>query len=77
MLLSSTNKLFRADPNYIKEMQTNWETFVMERDKKFYLEIRVILMKCLFDLGLTFHLDLVSKMFSSVSFSYKNYKRER
>ena len=64
MLLSSTNKLFRADPNYIKEMQTNWETFVMERDKKFYLEIRVILMKCLFDLG-------------SVSFSYKNYKRER
>ena len=77
MLLSSTNKLFRADPNYIKEMQTNWETFVMERDKKFYLEIRVILMKCLFDLSLMFHLDLVSKMFSSVSFSYKNYKRER
>ena len=77
MLLSSPNKLFRADPNYIKEIQINWETFVMERDKKFYLETRVILMKCLFDLSLMFHLDLVSKMFSSVSFSYKNYKRER
>ena len=34
MLLSSQNEIFKADLNYIKEMQINWESFVVVRDKK-------------------------------------------
>ena len=42
MLLSSQNKVFRADPYYIKEMQINWESLII-RDKKFHIEIRALL----------------------------------
>ena len=35
MLLSSQNKVFRADANCIKEMQINYESFVIVRNKKF------------------------------------------
>ena len=66
MFLSSQNKLLRADPNYIKEMPINWESFVFVKDKKFNVEIRVFLMTC-----------LLFSTFSSVSFSYNNYNRER
>ena len=41
---------FRADRNYIKDMQINGESSVVVRDKKFHVEIRVLLMTCLFDL---------------------------
>ena len=68
MLLSSQNKVFRADPNYIQKMQINWENFVIVREKEFHVETRVSSMTCLFELFLTRRLDLVSKMFSSVSF---------
>ena len=77
MLLSSQNKAFRADLDYIKEIQINLESFVIVRDKKFHVELRAFLITCLFDLFLTCLLDLVSKMFTSVSFSYNSYKRER
>ena len=77
MLLSSQKKGFRTDPNYIKEMKINWESFVIVRDKKFHVEIRVFLMTCLSELFLTCLLDLVSKMFNSVSFCYNSYERER
>ena len=50
MLLSSQNRVFRADRNYIKDMQINGESSVVVRDKKFHVEIRVLLMTCLFDL---------------------------
>ena len=43
------NIVFRADPNYINEMQINWESFVIIRDKKSHVEIRVFLMICLLD----------------------------
>ena len=77
MLLSTQNKAFRADLDFIKEIQINWESFVIVRDKKFHVELRAFLITCLFDLFLTCLLDLVSKMFTSVSFSYNSYKRER
>ena len=51
--------MFRVDPNYIKDMQINWESFVIVRDKKFDVAIGVLLMTCLFDLFLTCLLDLV------------------
>ena len=35
MFFSSQNKVFRTDPNYVKEMQMNWESFVTVRDKNF------------------------------------------
>ena len=41
MLLSSQNKWFRADPNYIKEMEIKLENFAIVRDKKFPVEIRI------------------------------------
>ena len=50
MILSSQNKVFWADPNYIKEIQINWESFVTARDKKLHDEIRVFLKTCLFHL---------------------------
>ena len=50
MLLSSENRVFRTDRNYIKDMQINGESSVVVRDKKFHVEIRVLLMTCLFDL---------------------------
>ena len=50
MLLSSQNTVFRADLNYIKEMQINWESLVIVRDKKFHAKIRIFLMTCLCDL---------------------------
>ena len=31
-------------PNYIKEMQINWKSFVIVRDTKFHIEIRVFWM---------------------------------
>ena len=77
MLLSSQNEIFKADLNYIKEMQINWESFVVVRDKKNYVEIRVILMSYLFDLFFSFSFGFVSKMFSSGSFYSNNCKRER
>ena len=40
MLLSSKNKVFRTDPNYIKKMHINWESSVIVRDKKKF-KIRV------------------------------------
>ena len=43
------NIVFKADPNYINEMQSNWESFVVVRDKKSHVEIRVFLMICLLD----------------------------
>ena len=49
MLLSSQNKVFSADPNYIEEMQINWEAFVIVRNRKFHVEIRLFLMTRLFD----------------------------
>ena len=55
-LLSSQNKVFRADPNYIKEMHINLESFVIIRGKKFHVEIRVLMF------FLTCLLDLVSKI---------------
>ena len=30
-------------------MKINWKSFAIVRDKKFHVEIRVSLMKCLFD----------------------------
>ena len=69
--------LSRLDPNYIKEMKFNWENFVIVRNKKFHVEIRVFLMACLFDLFLTRLLDLVSKMFGSISFCYNNHEPEQ
>ena len=54
MLLSSENKVFRVDSNYIKEMQINWESFVIVGDKKYHFKIRVFLMTCLFDILLSF-----------------------
>ena len=59
MLFSSKNKVLRADPNYIKQMQINWENFAIVRDKKFHVQIRVFLITCLF---------VVRRMFSSVHF---------
>ena len=73
ILLSSQNKVFMADPNYIKEMQINWESFVVVRDKKFHVEIRVFFIWSF----LTCLVDLVSKMLSSVSICYNNYKSEQ
>ena len=66
MLFSSQNKVFSGEPNYIKEMQINWESFVIVRDKQFNVEVRVFLMACLCELCLTCILDLVSKMFHFV-----------
>ena len=77
MLLSSQNKVFSADRNCIEEMQINWEAFVIVRNRKFHVEIRLFLMTHLFDPFSTCLLDLVSKIFSSVSFSYNDYERER
>ena len=77
MLLSSQNTVFRVDPNNIKEMQINWEKLIIIRDKTFHVKIKLFLMTCLFHLILTCLLDLVTKMFCSVYFCYKNYKRER
>ena len=67
MLLSSQNKVSRAGSNCIKKMQINWESFAIVGDKRFHVEIRAFLMTCSFDLFLTCLLDLVSKMFRSVS----------
>ena len=53
------------------------KSFVIVRDKKFHVELRAFLITYLFDLFLTCLLDLVRKMFSSVSLCYNNYKRER
>ena len=64
MFLPSQNKVFRADPNYIKEMKINWESFVIVGYKEFHAEMRLFLMTCLFDLFLTCLLDLFNKMFS-------------
>ena len=50
MLLSSQNKVFRADPHYIKEMHINLESIVIAKDKTFYVEIWAFLMTHLFDL---------------------------
>ena len=58
-------------------MKFNWENFVIVRNKKFHVEIRVFLMAYLFDLFLTCLLDLVSKMFSSISFCYNNHEPEQ
>ena len=58
-------------------MKFNWENFVIVRNKKFHVEIRVFLMACLFDLFLTCLLDLVGKMFSSISFCYNNHEPEQ
>ena len=44
MPLSSQNKVIRVDPNYIKEIQINWESFVIIRDKKFHVKIRILLL---------------------------------
>ena len=77
MLLSCQNKVFRTDLNYFKEIQLNCKSFVIVRDKKFHVEIRVFLMTCLFDLSLMCLFDLVSNMLSLVSFCYNNYKRDR
>lgn len=41
-------KFFRVDPNYIKKMQTNWESFIIVREKIFQVEIRFFLVTCLF-----------------------------
>ena len=35
--------MFRGNPNYIKEVQFVCESFIIERDKKFHVEIRVFL----------------------------------
>ena len=37
-----SNKVFRADPNYIKEMEINWESLVIVRDKKFHVKISLL-----------------------------------
>ena len=50
MLFSSQNKVFREDPNYVKEMQIDWESLVTVRNKKLHVEIRVFWVACLFDL---------------------------
>ena len=50
MLLLSQNKVFKADSSYIKDVQINWESSVIVSVKKFHVEIRVLLMTCLFDL---------------------------
>ena len=62
MFFLSQTRVFRADPNYIKEMQINWESFDIVRDKKFHVEMRVFLTACIFDLFLTCFLDLLSKI---------------
>ena len=38
-LFSSENKMFRADPNHVQEIQINCEYFVILIDRKFHLEI--------------------------------------
>ena len=35
MLLSRQNKVIRADPDYIKDVQINWKSFVIVKDKNF------------------------------------------
>ena len=50
IMLLSSQKVFRVDPNHIKEMQINWEDFAIVKDKKFHVEIRVFLMTCRLDL---------------------------
>ena len=63
MRLSSQNKVFSEDSNYIEEMQISWENFVIVKDEKFRAEIRVFLITCLFDLFLTCLLDLIKISF--------------
>ena len=77
MLLSCQNEMFRADHNYIKEMQINWENFVIVRGKKKLCRdkthINDIFISPFFNLLFGF----VSKMFSSGSFCCNNCKCER
>ena len=42
MLLSSQNKVFRADSNYMKEIQVSWGSFVIVSDKKFHVQISLL-----------------------------------
>ena len=42
MLLSSQNKVFRADSNYMKEIQVSWESLVIVSDKKFHVQISLL-----------------------------------
>ena len=69
--------MFRADHNYIKEMQINWENFVIVRGKKKLCRdkthINDIFISPFFNLLFGF----VSKMFSSGSFCCNNCKCER
>ena len=74
LLLPSGINKFKANSSYdVKEIQINWESFPFARDKKFHCEIRIIVIKnSLF--YVTCLLNLLSKMSSSVSFSYNNCK---
>ena len=42
MLLSSQNKAFKADSNYMKEIQVSWESLVIASDKKFHVQISLL-----------------------------------
>ena len=53
MFLSSQNKVFREDRNYIKEMQFNWESFIIVRDKQNSCRNTSLLKDMFFDLFLT------------------------
>ena len=50
ILLSDENKVFRANLDNMKEIQINWVSFLIVRDQKCHVKIRVFLMTCLFDL---------------------------
>ena len=39
-----SKKVLKADPDYIKKIQINWENFAIVRDKKIRVEIKVFLM---------------------------------
>ena len=42
MRFSCQNEVFSADPNYIKEIQINWESLVFITDKKFHVQLTLL-----------------------------------
>ena len=48
--LEQTPTIYYSSMTIKRKMQINWESFVIVRDKKFHVEIRVFLVTCLFDL---------------------------
>ena len=68
--LEQTPTIYYSSMTIKRKMQINWESFVIVRDKKFHVEIRVFLVTCLFDLILCNVSFGFSKQDLSLSFNF-------